>query len=561
MDSFLVELMLVFVLAVASGIVFRFFKLPAIIGHVLVGLIVGGSGLVSTSGVEILKLLATFGITLLLFLVGLEMNWKEIRKVGSRVFEIFAVQAVFSVVIFAAIGLSVFKLSLFAAILFGSAVAFSSTIVAVKTLSEKKDLGSFSGKLSVGVLLLQDLFAIVLLVLIPNLNTGFSVGSLGVLLGKLFLLFFAINVIGHLAISFLMKAIIKSSEDLILFSLAWLLLSIYLAVNILGLTPEVGGILAGISLSTSWGHFQIVSKVRTLRDIFVTVFFVLLGLEVGLGRVDWVMVLLFTFGAILIKFIVTHLGSRFAGLSGKVAFSVGINMTQISEFSLIVLAAGLGSNLWGEELIKIVTVASLLSMAISTVIISKSVELYKVFERILPAIFRFAGDDKTRNSELRNHVILLGGDRTGRSILSFLASNGDKVLVVDFNPDIISNLKKRGVETVFADCSDSDILELTNMSQAKLIISTVKDVNDTLSLLNELNEKEISVPIIVDAESITQAKDLYEAGASYVIFPHFVSGLHVFSLIKKFTKDSEAITKYRDRQHASLKEIYESDFK
>lgn len=561
MDVFLIELMVVFVLAVLAGIGFRYFKLPAIIGHVLVGLLVGASGIVSTESVDILKLFATFGITLLLFLVGLEMNWNEIKKVGMRVMEIFAVQTVFAVVLFSALGIVLFRLNLMASILFGTALAFSSTIVVVKSLSEKKDLSSFSGKLSLGVLLLQDILAIGLLVLIPNLKSGIDFMSMIVLLGKLLSLLLIINVLGHFLISFLMKHLIKSSEDLVLFSLAWLLVCIYLSVNILGLTPEIGGILAGISLSTSWGHFQIVSKVRTLRDIFVTIFFVLLGLEVGLGKIDWMMVSILTAFAILGKFIVTHLGARISGLSGKVGFSVSLNMTQISEFSLIVMSLGLVSGMWNEDLVKVVTMAGLVSMAVSTVLISMSAGLYKIFEAALPGLFKFSGDDKNSKSGLKNHVILLGGDRTGRSILSFLANNGEKVLVVDFNPEIIARLEGRGVATVFADCSDPDILELTNMTEAKMVISTIKDVTDSLSLLDEIREKGIVVPVIVDAETISQAKDLYAAGATYVIFPHFVSGMHMAGLMKKFGKDSEAISKYRSKQDETLKEIYEGEYR
>lgn len=561
MDVFLVELMVVFVLAVIVGIGFRFFKLPSIIGHVLVGLLVGTSGLISSTSVDILKICATFGITLLLFLVGLEMNWNEIKKVGSRVFVIFGVQTVLSIILFMVVGLVVFQLSLFAGFFFGITVAFSSTIVAVKSLSEKKDLSSFGGKLSLGVLLLQDLLAIGVLILLPNLKSGVDVLALVLLLGKLVALFLAINVVGHLGISFLMKKLIKSAEDLILFSLAWLMVAIYLSVKVFGLTPEVGGILAGISLSTSWGHFQIVSKVRTLRDIFVTIFFVLLGVEVGLGKIDWTMVSLLTLLAIAGKFLVTHLGSRLADLSGKVAFSVSLSVTQISEFSLIVMAAGVAANMWDEEMVKVVTVAGLLSMAISTLLISKSADLYKVLERLLPSFFKFSGDDKTKKTNLKNHVVLFGGDRTGRSILSFLSGNGEKVLVVDFNPEVISRLSRKGVTTVFADCSDPDILELTNLSDAKMVISTVKDINDSLSLLQEIKHKGIKVPVIVDAETVNQARDLYAAGATYVIFPHFVSGMHMAGLMKKFEKDDKAISKYRSKQDETMKEIYEGEYR
>ena len=559
MDIFLVQMMVVFVLAVLFGIGFRFFKLPSLVGQVLAGLVIGMTGILSLESVEMMKLFSTLGVTLLLFLVGLEMNWKEIRLSGKVVIKLFLVQAALLVAIFVGFSLLVLKLSFLPSLIIALALTFSSTILVVKQLSEDKDLNSYVGKISLGVLLLQDLTAIVILALVPGFKGGFSLGSLEILLFKIVLIFLVINVVGHFFVSWLMKRVIKSAEDLILFSLVWFFLSVYFSTNVLQLTPEVGGILAGLSLSTGWGHFQIVSKVRTLRDIFLTIFFVLLGLTVGSGSINWVLVAEIVLMAVVGKFLVTWMASLWCGLKSKTAFSVSLNMTQISEFGLIVMSIGLGASLWGNELISAVTVAGLISMVLSTMLMSGTRFLYKSLTRVMPKWFKSTGREG-ESATLKEHIVLLGGDRTGRSIMSFLSKSGETVLVVDFNPEIVQKIKKRGGLAIFADVSDPDVIDLCNMAAAKMVISTVKDIDDSLAVLTELKTRGIEVPVIVDAESASQAAELYKAGASYVIFPHFVSGLHLGQLMKKFERDTETLSRYRSKQNEALKEIYEGEF-
>jgi Kef-type K+ transport system membrane component KefB len=560
MDLFIIELVAVFVIAVLVGIVFRFFGLPSIIGHVLSGFILGMSCLISVPSVEVLRGLASLGVTLLLFLVGLEMNWNHIRKVGKEAIWLFLGQTILLVAVYLLFGLLAVGFSSLAAILFSVAMTFSSTIVVVKVLSEKKELSSYSGRLSLGVLLLQDILAIGLLILLPSMGKGIDATIIGFLLIKLLVLILAVNVVGHFIISILMKHVIKTAEDLVLFSLAWFALVIYGSVGLLGVSAEVGGLLAGLSLSTSWGHFQIISKIRVLRDVFLTLFFVLLGFEVGIGGVDWKLVAVLIPMIVVVKFLITHMVSRVVGLSGRNAILVGLNMTQVSEFSLVVMSAGLASGVWNEPIVKAVTMAGLFSMALSTVLISKSEVLSIKISKLSKILFKFGGKNTPMRVEHKDHIVLFGGDRTGKSILAFLHKIGEKVVVVDFNPSIVAELTKKGEQVIFADASDPDVLDLTNISQARLVISTVKNINDTLSLLSELKQRKIEVPVIADAESLSQAKELYGAGAAYVIFPHFVSGWHMGQLIKKYRKDKDALSNYKKRQDGVLKSTYEGEY-
>lgn len=558
MEIFLVEMMVVFVTAVLFGIGFRFFKLPSLIGQVLAGFVLGSMGILGSDGVEGLKIFSTLGVTLLLFLVGLEMNWHELRHSGKVVIKLFLVQTLLLIGLYLTFSTWILRLEWISALMFALALTFSSTILVVKSLSEGKDLSSFVGKLSLGMLLLQDLLAIVLLAIIPGFKEGFNWGALELLIFKIAILLAVINLIGHYLISTLLKYVIKTSEDLILFSLVWFSVAVYFSTRWLGLSPEIGGILAGVSLSTGWGHFQIVSKIKTLRDIFLTIFFVLLGLRVGSGSISWWLVAQLVLLTVVGKFVITGLTSLWGGLKRKTAFALSINMTQVSEFGLIVMGIGLGSALWGSELVSAVTVAGLLSMVLSTILMSGSRGIYRKLSYLLPKVF--SGGREGNPVSLKNHVVLLGGDRTGRSILSFLKKNEEKVLVVDFNPEVVKRMESKGEETIFADVSDPDIIDLTNMKEAKMVISTVKDISDSLALLSEMKSRDIKIPIIVDAETASQAAELYKAGASYVIFPHFVSGLHLGQLMKKFEQDTGALEHYRTRQNEALKEIYDGEF-
>ncbi len=547
-------------IAVLIGIVFRYFGLPSIIGHVLSGFVIGLSGLISSPSVEVLETLGVLGVTLLLFLVGLEMNWTEIRKVGKEAVYIFLGQALLLIAVYVVFGIFAVGFSSLSAVLFAIAMTFSSTIVVVKVLSEKRELNSFSGRLTLGILLLQDILAIILLVFLPSVGKGISFAGLGLLLGKILLLVLAVNVVGHSIISQLMKHVIKTAEDLVLFSLAWFAIVIYGSVKLFGLSPEVGGLLAGLSLSTSWGHFQIISKIRVLRDVFLTMFFVLLGFQVGLGGVDWKMVLVLVPMIIVVKFLVTHMVSRLTGLSGRNSLLLGIHMTQMSEFSLVVMSAGLLAGLWTEPLVKAVTLAGLFSMALSTILISHSEKLSLKISKLSKLLFKFGGKNRQTKVEFKNHIVLIGCDRTGKSILSFLKKIEEQTVVVEFNPKAVNELKRKGERVIFADATDPDILELANIAEAKLIISTIKSVNDSLALISELKNNKIDVPIIADAESLAQAKELYAAGVSYVIFPHFVSGWHMGQMVKKFGNDKEILVKYRKKQDNILKSTYEGEY-
>ncbi|KKT67702.1 MAG: sodium/hydrogen exchanger [Candidatus Collierbacteria bacterium GW2011_GWB1_44_35] len=189
MEEILGGQLAVFVLAVICGVLFRYIGLPSLVGQVGAGLLVGASGLLGSRDVEVLRMMGDLGITLLLFLVGLEMNWKELHKVGKNAVLIFLGQTVLTILLFVGLSLAGLRLDVLRAILLAIALTFSSTIVVVKMLSEKKNLNSFSGKLSLAILLLQDMLAIFLLAVLPSFSEGIHMSVLWWLGIKLIALF------------------------------------------------------------------------------------------------------------------------------------------------------------------------------------------------------------------------------------------------------------------------------------------------------------------------------------------------------------------------------------
>ncbi len=555
MEAFFGGQLIVFVFAILVGIIFRYFGLPSLIGQVVTGLFVGATGLMNTYDLDLFKNLSSFGIAMLLFLVGLEMNLSELKKIGGLALKFFLIQTTGILLLFYGLLVLVFKMEGSAAWLMALALSFSSTIVVVKVLSEKKNLNSLAGKVGVAVLLLQDIVAMLMLSLIPNIKTGDMLES-SLVVVKLLLLMVLVNVFGQVIVSRILGKIVKTGEDLVLVSLSWCLIVAMLSVGVFGLSLEIGCFLAGVSLSRSWSHFQILHKIKTLRDIFVSVFFIVLGVEAGMEKVNWEMVTGLTLIVVFGKLLVSYVASVLAGLSKRVGVMLSLSLTQVSEFSLILAALGLSSGVWDNELVGAVIITGLLSMTISTVLMNKTENIITFIKKHWMAVLK----EKISGLHLEtktNHIILVGIDRTGRGIEKYLSKKKLNYLLVDFNPDIVKQLAGQGRSVIFADICDPDSLDQMNAAEARLIISTVKDHEDNMSFLLEIKRRGIKTPVIVDAENMDQAQELYKAGASYVIFPHFVSGWHLRQLVGKLVRDKKMLARYRERQIEALSEIYE----
>jgi Kef-type K+ transport system membrane component KefB len=540
MEIIFIEITILICLATVLALFCRLLKQPPILAYILTGILIGPFGQLQFPSINSLSVFSELGITLLLFLLGLEFKLKGIKSVGYAAFIIGLAQIVFTSTLgfFLAIALKFSELSAF---YIGITLAFSSTIIIIKLLSDKKDLGSLSGKISSGILIFHNIAAIFILMFlsIPK-ETGslFLHDALSVLIKGAVLILLIVFLNRKILPKFI-HSISGSEEILFLFILGWVFgMCALVSSSPIGFPIEIGGFLAGIALADSIDNFQIVLRVKTLRDFFIIIFFVSLGMNMqfqGLSKL-LMPIILFSIFIIFVKPLITMIIMGVMGYRKRISFLVGLNMSQISEFSFIILFLGSKAGHLPDSVSSLMTFLGITTFILSTYTISGGNTLYKLLTPYVGIFERKENKEKNNNlsdvdiSSLNNHIILVGSHRIGKSFLKTLGAGKHKVVVIDFDPDIISDLNKEKILNVFGDIADPDIVQKAGIEKADLIISTVPDIEDNLLLLQDLKNE--SKKVIVVAQDVDEAKILYKAGAYYVVLPYLVGGVHLARIIK-----------------------------
>lgn len=523
------------ILAAVCAFLVSFLRQPTITGFMIAGLILGYFGVAETMNIGLLNELASIGIALLLFIVGLEMDFRSLAKVGWQALVIGFVQMAAT---FAAGWWLAPKFGFFgsAAFYIALALTFSSTIVVVKIYSEKGELNSLHGRISLGVLLLQDLVAILTLMIIPHLHQGGGLGwplAVNILRGAAFV---ALILLSSRVMPAVLDFLGKSRELLYLFGLAWGLgIALLAGLPWVGLSIEVGGFLAGLSLAGSVEHLQIRAELRPLRDFFLILFFVGLGANIfSTSGVSQVLPAALLTSALILVFkpVFVFLVSNLVGYRSKTSLYTGLSLGQVSEFGLVIaaLAASLGE-ITGLAL-SFITIAAVVTIFISAYFMTFDAAIYSSLAVILKKLERkSAEEDLAVGAEGR--VILVGAHRMGRSILRALQDGREQLIVVDIDPEVVKSLKVEGIKAVYGDIADSDVREEIRLDKASLVISTVPDEKDNALIISFVRRFNSSAKIIVSAEREADVKKLYALGADYVILPRFLSGAEIARMVSK----------------------------
>ncbi len=529
------QLGLVFIIAAAAGYLLRALRQPQILAYVLVGILITPVlGIVTDT--SIIESLSLIGIAFLLFLVGMEMDLKALKSVVfvSGVGGLIQVIILFVLGYLAALLLGF--LSLEAAYL-GLMLAFSSTMVVLKLLSDKRELNTLHGRIAVGILLLQDIVAIFALSLMSSLN-GFSFSLLGIALVKFLSLFAIAFVLSKYLFPHIFRFAARHQELLLVTSLGVCFL-FSLGFFYLGFSIAIGAFIAGVALGNLQYSLDIISKVRSLRDFFSLLFFVSLGMGISLGVVrQWWIPLLVLLGITLaVKPLVIMTICSLFKYTKKPAFLTANSLAQIGEFSLILAAQGLVLGHITQELFSLVVITALISITLTSYFIQYDKWFYKLFERPLKIFEVFHAEGlEYLPSEVRPKIILCGYNRIGYSILESLRRRKKEVLIVDFNPEVIDKLVRGGYHCIYGDATDDEITERMNLKNILMLISTVPEVNDNIHLIKKVRSANKKAKVIVTAPDIDEALKLYDQGAHYVILPHFLGGEHVSHLLDRFQR-------------------------
>jgi Kef-type K+ transport system membrane component KefB/Trk K+ transport system NAD-binding subunit len=556
MESAFIQLAIILFAAFVVSYIVKAMKQPIIIGYILAGVIVSPFLIKAGASTDLIKIFSDFGISFLLFIVGLHLNPKIIKEIGVSSLVIGLGQIILTFA--ATFGISKYLLgvSTTTALYYGIGLAFSSTIIIMKLLSDKKQLDSLHGKLSTGILIIQDLVAVGVLMFISSMTgktKGLDIGVQGLIAGGALIvgLFF----VGYFVLPRMMKEIAKSQELLFLFSICWCFILAAL-FSYIGFSMEIGSLIAGIILSSSQYATEISSKIKPLRDFFLIIFFIILGLQVQISNLSTIIfnAVILSLIALILKPLILMLLMRSFGLTKRTNFLVGTTLSQISEFSLVILALGVSMGQVLPEAMNTMVLTLVLTILLSSYMIIYSSKFYKLVSPFMK-IFEKKKIRHRKKLKQEYDTILFGHNRIGYSILNSLKKMKKKYLVVDFNPDIINDLNRFGVPALYGDVYDVDLLEELPLDKLDLAISTIPELETNELLIEAIRERNKKAIIIMRAHTIKDALRLYEIGANYVLTPHFLGGEYVAKMIEHAKSGDEDYLQERNKHIHMLKEI------
>ena len=547
------------IIAVGAGValIMRLIRQPLIIGHIITGIIVGPSVLHLISSAETIEIFSSIGIALLLFIIGLGLNPRIITEVGK----VAGLAGLAQVVLTASLGwfgALALGFSSTEALFIGVALSFSSTIIILKLLSDKKEQSRLYGKITIGILLVQDfLAAIALLLISAQANQGgFSLARLAELSLSGLLIALPLFIISGFILPRMHNLIAGSQEFLFLFAIGWGFGWAALFESS-GFSLEVGALLAGVSLASLPYSQEIGARLRPLRDFFVVVFFISLGTRLGLGDINNLlpaiaMCLLIVF---FVKPLVVLAVMGILGYTKRTSFKSASALAQVSEFSLVFVILGNRQGLVSDGVVAVLTIVALISIAYSTYVIIYAEKLYGAFERYLSLFER----RKVRYEQKARHnydLVLFGYQKGGHEFLRVFQTLSKRFVVIDYDPDIVDHLEHSKIDYLYGDATDVELLEEAGLDKSKLVVSTITDHETNTFLVKWLEKTNPSCVVLTPADSVSEAAELYELGASYVIMPHYIGSEKIGAFIRKSGLDKNEFRKYREKHMAYLQDHF-----
>ncbi|MEX2099882.1 MAG: cation:proton antiporter family protein [Acidimicrobiia bacterium] len=504
---------------------------PLIVAFIAVGLIVGPSALGLITDAEVWELLSTVGISLLLFVVGLRLDLDEIRETGPVALLTGLGQVLFTSAVGYAIAIGI-GLSPVAALYVAVALTFSSTIIIVKLLSDKREIDALHGRIAVGFLIVQDLVVVIAMIGISAIGAG--AGEAGandasplrdglLVVGKGALFVATLALLMRFATAPIFGVLARSPELLVLGAIAWATL-FAAGAETLGFSREVGAFLAGVALASTPYRDAIGARLVSMRDFLLLFFFVTLGASLDLSLLGTQILPAIAFSAFVLigNPVIVMLIMGLMGYRKRTGFLAGLTVAQISEFSLILAALGLSLGHIEEDTMALITLVGLVTIGLSTYLILYSHQIYdrlapwlEVFERKVPAREMRHDDDDTARAE----VIVFGLGRYGGELMQRLTDAGVRVMGVDFDPGAVRNAVRRGLHARFGDAEDPELPQTLGLRSAEWVVSALTGVPINLAVLRAMRAHGFRGRIALTAHSEREARSLEQAGADLVLRP------------------------------------------
>lgn len=523
------ELALILLIAAVCGSVGYLLKQPLIVAFIAVGILVGPAALDIVTINHEMELLAEIGISLLLFVVGLKLDLHVIRTMGVVALATGLGQVLFTSVVGFAICLML-GMAWVHALYVAVALTFSSTIIIVKLLSDKREIDALHGRIAVGFLIVQDIVVVLVMIALSAFGAaGADTEQAGVarelalvaVKGAAFLV--GIGLLMKFVLPPLVKRLARSKELLILFAIAWAV-SLATTGDLLGFSKEVGAFLAGISLASTPFRETISGRLTSIRDFLLLFFFIHLGATLDmstLGAQVLPAILLSLFVLIGNPIIVLIIMGAM-GYTKRTSFLAGLTVAQISEFSLILGALGLSLGHISPETMGLITLVGLITIGLSTYMILYS---HPIYDRIAPLLSVFERQKPTKESQDDDassdvpQVILFGLGRYGSNIAAQLRRHEISVLGVDFDPEVVTEWNHQGRRARYGDASDPEFPATLPLDGVHWVMCAVPELEHNLTLLKSLHEHGFKGKIATTAHNSQDANTLRTAGADRVMLP------------------------------------------
>lgn len=551
-QNFLFTVGLILIVATFFAYIAKIFKQPLIPAYIIAGLILGPAGFKIIQNAELIQSLSEIGIVFLLFIVGLEMDLKKLKSVGfvTVITGFLQVFLTFLAGYFISLWLGFDSTN---ALYAGLVVAFSSTMIVIKLLFDEDELNTLHGRIILGVLFIQDIIVVGVLMLLGT-QSSFSLNTVLFTLGKFAILLLCAFFINRFIAIPIFRFAAKSSELLFLLSVATCFL-FALGAYLLDFSIAIGAFFGGITLANLPYNLNIVARINSLKDFFSTIFFVSLGLQlvfVGFSALIlpfFVLLLL----VLILKPLIIMVILSFLGYDKRNSFVSSVALAQISEFGLILV---LTQKNVSPELFSITILLGIITIGMTAYILKYELWFYTKTSHLLSYFEKLSKRKRTLGYEYKDHpeIILFGANRVGGTFLRTYHHLKTKVLVIDFNPEIIEKLKQQKTPCMYGDISNLEILKRINFKSAKVIISTVAREKDNHFLLDYVKNIRADALLLLTAKTAEEAIELYDAGADYVLVPFVKSGEILSGLLGKYLEDKRGLEKIRQKHITSLRE-------
>lgn len=529
MDSIYHEFALLLMVSALVGAVAVRLRQPLLVAYIVVGIVVGPAVFGWVSAHDQIDLLAQIGITVLLFVVGLKLDLHHIRHIGPVALATGLGQLTFTILFGFFIILALGK-GWLEALYVAVALTFSSTIIIVKLLSDKREIDSLHGRIAVGFLIVQDLAVVIAMMVMSGLSgmdeTGVSGGTLALtLLARLGGAALLLYMLMRYVLPRIVDTLARSQELLLIFAIAWGTALAALGETV-GFSKEAGAFIAGFSLASTAYREAISARLASIRDFLLLFFFIDLGTKLDFSTLgdeigsSIVLSLFVLIGNPLI--VMAIMGTM--GYRKRTGFLAGLTVAQISEFSIIFVAMGINLGHVGPNTLGLTTLVGLITIALSSYMILYSHRLYAwlapwigMFERRHP--FRELAVEHMQRDGVRPDVTIFGLGRYGSRLAHSLRQQDIHVLGVDFDPEVVRAQQNQGLDARFGDGEAPDYVESLPLTGVPWVVSTLPDRASSLALLNALKEHHYSGQIAIVARDENDAASLRTLGRIEIIQP------------------------------------------